>query len=329
MDFFEELNECQRQFDRGEISEEEHNERRKLIFTRIADPNKTNPEAVSKPKETDFYTILQLKPSATETEIRKNYRKLALKYHPDKNGNVETEEWGKISKAYKILSDVNSRYLYDNYGTWNDSAENKASFNRYVGGDPWQPYIGNLEVGFWIFSFEDSESSPELKNISKAEQKSSRHAARISNITRYLQDKLIQFPKQNDPSFEGSLRREALNLCAEPNGKELLSLLSEIYISKAQSYLNKCFVSATSIKYSGFFNILRFTKGLVSGFLTVKSKSGQQLNEDEVTKLIWQFSLSEISSVAYETCEKVLNDKSNDLDHLANSLLLLGKVWLE
>ncbi len=45
--------------------------------------------AVNKP---DLYAILELKPDATKAEIRSNYRKLALKHHPDKNGDIETEE---------------------------------------------------------------------------------------------------------------------------------------------------------------------------------------------------------------------------------------------
>jgi hypothetical protein len=153
-----------------------------------------------------------------------------------------------------------------------------------VGGDPWQPYIGNLEIGLWLFSFKNDGNSPELKNITTAEQKKHRHTVRISNTARYLQDKLSRFPKQDDPleleSFVGSLRQEALKLCVEPNGKELLSFLGEIYMSKAQACLSKFF--AMSIKHSSLFNKFRFMMDLVSGFLTAKSKSRQEMNQDEV-----------------------------------------------
>src|ERR1700722_17042680 len=103
-----------------------------------------------------------------------------------------------------------------------------------MGGDLWQPYIGNLEIGLWLFSFMDNGSSPELESITTAEQKKHRHTIRISNIVRYLQDKLTRFPKQDDPEFVKSLHQEALNLSAETNGKELLSFLGEIYMSKAK-----------------------------------------------------------------------------------------------
>src|SRR5256885_1335895 len=70
----------------------------------------------------------------------------------------------------------------------------KASFNLYVGGDLWKPYIGNLEIGLWMFSFTNNVE-PEL-----VEQKERRHDIRVSNIVRYLQDKLSRFPKQDNSS---------------------------------------------------------------------------------------------------------------------------------
>jgi len=64
----------------------------------------------------DYYKILNLERNATSQEIKKAYRKLALKYHPDKNFNnkKENEEIFKdISEAYQILGDENKRKKYD------------------------------------------------------------------------------------------------------------------------------------------------------------------------------------------------------------------------
>lgn len=65
----------------------------------------------------DYYAILNLSRGASDDEIKKAYRKLALKYHPDKNKSPEAEEKFKlIAEAYEVLSDKRKRDLYDQYG---------------------------------------------------------------------------------------------------------------------------------------------------------------------------------------------------------------------
>lgn len=62
----------------------------------------------------DYYKILGVSVTATEEEIKKAYRELAKKWHPDKNNGTETEMFKNITEAYSILSDERKKEEYDN-----------------------------------------------------------------------------------------------------------------------------------------------------------------------------------------------------------------------
>lgn len=65
---------------------------------------------------TSYYEILELQPTASQDEIRKSYRRLALRWHPDKNPAnkvVAEEKFKAIGEAYTVLSDDNQRRAYD------------------------------------------------------------------------------------------------------------------------------------------------------------------------------------------------------------------------
>ena len=66
----------------------------------------------------DYYEVLGVSKTATDAEIKKAYRKLAMKYHPDYNpGDKEAEEkFKEINEANEVLSDEKKRQLYDQYG---------------------------------------------------------------------------------------------------------------------------------------------------------------------------------------------------------------------
>jgi DnaJ homolog subfamily B member 4 len=68
--------------------------------------------------ETKLYDLLELQPGASQEDIKKAYRKGALKYHPDKNkGKPDAgEKFKEVSQAYEVLSDPEKRKVYDQYG---------------------------------------------------------------------------------------------------------------------------------------------------------------------------------------------------------------------
>lgn len=65
----------------------------------------------------DYYKVLGIQKGAADDDIKKAYRKLALKYHPDKNKAPGAEEkFKEIAEAYDVLSDAKKREVYDKYG---------------------------------------------------------------------------------------------------------------------------------------------------------------------------------------------------------------------
>ncbi len=66
----------------------------------------------------DYYEVLGADRNASEEEIKKAYRKLALKYHPDRNPHDKTSEdkFKELGEAYEVLIDPQTRAAYDQYG---------------------------------------------------------------------------------------------------------------------------------------------------------------------------------------------------------------------
>ncbi|EPE05746.1 psi protein [Ophiostoma piceae UAMH 11346] len=96
-------------------------------------------------KETKLYDELAIKPDASQDEIKKAYRKMAMKWHPDKNKDnaAASEKFKECSQAYEILSDPEKRKTYDNYGLefllrggvpYPEGAEDEAGGNPFAGG---------------------------------------------------------------------------------------------------------------------------------------------------------------------------------------------------
>lgn len=89
----------------------------------------------------DYYKTLGIERNATPEDVKKSFRKLAMKYHPDRNpGDKESEEkFKKITEAYEVLSDPQKKARYDqigeSYSNWQQTSGGRGQFN-------WDDWIG-------------------------------------------------------------------------------------------------------------------------------------------------------------------------------------------
>ena len=124
----------------------------------------------------DLYKVLGISKNASEDEIKKSYRKLALKYHPDRNRNNKEEaekKFKEISKAYEILSDKSKRSTYDNFGF-------EAVNSGNMGGPGDNPFdlFGNI--------FSQSNGFENMFNMGARTQRNSNRSRSSPNILKKL-----------------------------------------------------------------------------------------------------------------------------------------------
>ncbi|HEX7017777.1 MAG TPA: DnaJ C-terminal domain-containing protein [Patescibacteria group bacterium] len=98
----------------------------------------------------DYYEVLGVTKTASEAEIKSAYRKMALKFHPDKNKAADAEEkFKEINEAYQVLSNKEKRQAYDQFG--------HAAFDPAAGGAHGNPFAGGFRTGggpfTWTYSY--------------------------------------------------------------------------------------------------------------------------------------------------------------------------------
>lgn len=97
----------------------------------------------------DYYEILGVTKTASQTEIKAAYRKMALKYHPDKNKAQDAEaKFKEINEAYQILSDDKKRQAYDQFG--------HAAFDPAAGGFGGGNPFGGFQQGPFTWTYQTS-----------------------------------------------------------------------------------------------------------------------------------------------------------------------------
>uniref|UniRef100_A0A1D1XJY5 Putative J domain-containing protein C3E7.11c n=1 Tax=Anthurium amnicola TaxID=1678845 RepID=A0A1D1XJY5_9ARAE len=211
------------------------------------------------PLETELYDTLGVSPTASSSEIKKQYYKLALQFHPDKNKSPDAEQqFKKISDAYQILSNPDLRQKYNEYG----GAEPEGGFvnpedffKQQFGGDRFVDIIGEISIGRdmkeVLQSAAAEEMNGDLSEEGKVRNKSNNEEERekirqqrveklVSNLVQKLSmyvDSRDQNDERRAEQFRNVIELEAEDLKAESYGVELLHAIGFTYSLKAKQYL--------------------------------------------------------------------------------------------
>jgi molecular chaperone DnaJ len=158
----------------------------------------------------DYYETLGVGRGASEDEVRKAYRRLARKYHPDLNpGDRSSEEqFKRVQEAYDVLSDGKKRSMYDQFGFYSESGFAGAGAGAGAAGG--YPNAGGPEFHFGGFDFSDafSEGAPRggggFRPGSGAEQSgfSSRFGDLFSQFFNRGQQGHQQQPREPEPGAD-------------------------------------------------------------------------------------------------------------------------------
>ena len=159
----------------------------------------------------EYYDLLGVQKNSSETEIKKAYRKLAIKFHPDKSPEDKKEEYTKkfqeISEAYEVLSDVEKRKKYDMFG--------KEGANMNEGGPEGNPFDifkeffgseGGMPDGFHNFHMGGMNGMPGMNGIPREFQSHFGHSFN-RNMPKKASNIQINIPTTLEQGYKGGKRK--------------------------------------------------------------------------------------------------------------------------
>ncbi|KAK8931816.1 putative J domain-containing protein [Metarhizium anisopliae] len=171
--------------------------------------------------DTAYYDTLGVQPTATELQIKKAYRKLAIVHHPDKNPNdpAAHEKFQEIGEAYQVLSDTELRKAYDKFGKdrakpqegFTDPAE---FFTSIFGGEAFEDWIGEISLmkdltATMDIAMAEGEDQPETP-ANAAEEELRQKEKKKGGLTKEQREQLAAYEKER-----AAIRQKRVDTLAE------------------------------------------------------------------------------------------------------------------